>query len=81
MQDPVDKFCKPGELVVDLFYGTLATAKACLETPWHRRLVGSKIDCKCFAKNTEALVETYEGQVSIERPIFWVQMKWLMRTR
>lgn len=42
-------------------------AKACMEIPQHRRLVGCDIDAHFFAARTEVLGETYARQVLNER--------------
>lgn len=48
MQDLVDKFSNPGELLVDLFPGTFAAAKVCLEALRHCRFVGCESYSECF---------------------------------
>lgn len=63
MQDIVEKFFKPGKLVVDLFSGKFATAKMCLDLPRHRRFLCCEADTECFAASTEELVETYAKQI------------------
>lgn len=40
MKNLIDKGSRPGELVTGLFKGTFATAKACLELPRDRYVVG-----------------------------------------
>lgn len=44
VHDFVDKLSKPGELIIDLFSGIFATAKACLEHPRHCGFAGCKVD-------------------------------------
>lgn len=52
MQDLVDKSGKPGELVVDLFCGTLVTERAYLELPGNNRFMGCEVDAECIAAST-----------------------------
>lgn len=52
---------KPRGLVVDMFFGTFAIAKACLKLSQHRRFVGWEVDADFFMASTKALVEAYMG--------------------
>lgn len=67
IENLVDKFPIPGDLVVHLFSGTFAIAKECLELSWHRRFAGCDIKSGCFATSTDPLVEKYAGQVLNEK--------------
>lgn len=63
MRDLIRKFSKPGEQVVDLFFGMFRAASVCLKLLQYRRFVGCKTYSECFASGTEAQVETYAKQV------------------
>lgn len=56
MADLVEEFLRPGELVVDLFSGTLTTTKACSEHPHNHRFTGCEVYAECFAEGAEALL-------------------------
>lgn len=56
MQDLVDELPKPGELVGDLFFSTLTTAKACLKLSHHRLFVDCEADFECLSAIMEAIV-------------------------
>lgn len=66
MEELVNKFSKPGELVTTLLSGTSVTAKACPELSWYRRFVGYRINAECFVESREALVDKYARQVPDE---------------
>lgn len=61
--DIVEKFPKPGELVVDIFSSIFVTDKACLALSQNRCFVVCKIGAICFAARVEALVEMNARQV------------------
>lgn len=52
-----------GELEVDLFCNTSATAEAYSEPPQHRCLEGCDVDADSFAENIEALAEKRSKQI------------------
>lgn len=43
MQDPVDNFSKPGQLVLNLFSATSSSTKKCLDLSGYRHLVAAKL--------------------------------------
>lgn len=59
MQNLDNSFLKPGELETNLFSGTFAIAKACLELPRHVDYVDCEVGVDCFVADTEELVETH----------------------
>lgn len=63
MEDLVKPFSQPGALVFDIFSCTFATAKICLQLPWHRCFEGCEFALECFTASTEALVATNSSQV------------------
>lgn len=62
MQNLFDKLSKRGKLVVDMFFGILATVEACLELLQHRDFLSCKVDAECFPESEEVLAETYARQ-------------------
>jgi len=56
MMDLVQKFTKPGMLVLDPFAGTLSVAKACLSLNKHRRFIVSDADAACVKVSLPSLV-------------------------
>ena len=48
LKELISRFSQPGDLVVDMFAGTFATALACLQLPKHRCFVGCEPDDGCF---------------------------------
>lgn len=62
MMNLVQKFSKREVLVVDVFRGTFATAKAYSMTLRHRIFVVCEIDNDCFNKSVQGLVEVYANQ-------------------
>lgn len=67
MTDFVNKNTKSGELIDDLFSGTFAVAKACLELPRHRHLVGFENAADDTKEITMTTVEMYGRQVKKKR--------------
>lgn len=67
MQNLVETFPGPGDLVLDKFAGTPATAKAGLELPRSRRFVGCRADADRFVPYVEELVDACARQVSKEK--------------
>lgn len=67
MQDLVERFSKPGELIVDLFSGTFAIAETCLKVRRPHRCVSCKDNDDHFAAITEVLFETYAIKVLEEK--------------
>lgn len=63
MKDLINKFTKRGELEVDLFSGTIMTAKTCLKLLRYSCYVSYEVDADCFTAGTEVLVETYARQI------------------
>lgn len=59
MQEVVDKFSRPSELVVDLFFPILATEKRCSKLLQHHSFLRCKVDIEFFATRAKALAETY----------------------
>lgn len=59
----LNKFTKPGDLVVDPCAGTFATGKACLEMEHSRRFIGSDRDTNCVAMVEDKCIETFARQV------------------
>lgn len=63
MKHPVNKFQKPGELVIYMLYGILATAQACLNFLRYLLCVDSKVDTDCAAASLKNLAETHARQI------------------
>lgn len=47
MRDILQKFKKLGNLVVDVFGGTISVVKACLLLPEHGRFIEYEVDASC----------------------------------
>lgn len=62
MMDAVSKFCKAGEVIVDTCTGMLATAKACLKLPQHRRFIGCEKDSMWFVGPLWSVLEVFARQ-------------------
>lgn len=56
-------FGRPDELVVDLLFSTIATAKACSGFPWRRGFMGYESDAKRIASSIEVIIEAYVKRV------------------
>ena len=63
MSDIIEKFSKPGDLVVDPCSGTFSVAKACLLLPKHRRFVGCDLDPACLQHTEDRLIELFARQL------------------
>lgn len=50
MENFANKFSKHGEIVFDLFPGSFATVKVCLELPRHLQVVVCEVDANCYAE-------------------------------
>lgn len=74
MQELVDEFSEPGELVGYVCSGEFASANPCLELPSDCKLLGFKIFVERFAACTDALTETYAGQILKDKSEIWVLM-------
>lgn len=59
--------CFPDLFVVDLFSGTLATVKSCVELPRHRGFIDWEIISKPFASSTKAKGRTNARQIFKKR--------------
>lgn len=59
---PLITFSISGELVVDLFSATIATAKGWLELLWLRLFVGCKVNAEYFTARRKTLAETHARQ-------------------
>lgn len=59
-KDLVQKFPKPGHLVLDKFSCTLSTAKAGLFLYKHRRLLRCEKDSRCMETSRAGLVEVWK---------------------
>ena len=62
LRDVIRKFTQPGDLVMDLFSGTAATAKACLSLDEHRRFVGCDIDGDCVNASMDSVLDVFAAQ-------------------
>jgi len=67
MKALIGKFTGPGDLVMDMFAGTYATAKACLMTDKHRKFVGCDSDQECTDTGRVALVHIFASQLLNEK--------------
>lgn len=67
MQDFVDKFFKPCELIMDLLPDMIATEKACFVLLQERPFIGCAVDVECLAASSEALVKTDTRLILIEQ--------------
>lgn len=53
LKELISRFSQPGDIVVDLFSGTFATALACFDIPEHRQFVGCEKDNNCYSHATK----------------------------
>ena len=63
MMDIIEKFTKPGDLVVDPCAGTFSVAMACMLMPKHRKFVGCDKDDSCLENSMTSLVALFARQI------------------
>lgn len=63
MEDIVQKFSKPGNLVVDASAGTFSVATACTVLLKHRKVIGCGVDPGCMTEAMLQLILLYARQV------------------
>lgn len=63
MKHIIQKFTKPGTLVVDACAVTFAVAKACMLLVKHRRFIGCKEDSSCVNEAILLLILLYARQL------------------
>ncbi|MEM1002550.1 MAG: DNA methyltransferase, partial [Bacteroidota bacterium] len=63
MSNLIEKFSKPGDLVVDCFSGTFSVAKACFLLSKHRRFIGCDKDPVCLERTEDKLIEIFARQL------------------
>ena len=59
----INKFTKPGDLVVDVCAGTFSTMRACMEMNKHRRFVGCDKDETCSRLVQDEMICLFSKQV------------------
>lgn len=59
----INKFCRPGSLVVDACAGTYSTMTACMALGKHRRFVGCDRDESCSVIVQDAMIRFFSQQV------------------
>ena len=59
----INKFTKPGDLVVDVCAGIFSTMRACMEMEKHRRFVGCDKDAMCARIVQDEMIRFFSEQV------------------
>jgi len=59
MRELVEQYSNPGDIVVDMFAGTFAMAKACLSVGKARKFAGCDADANCVNTSRPSVLATY----------------------
>lgn len=63
LKELIERYSKPGDIVADMFAGTLSTARACMEISEHRVFVGCDLDKECVTCAMPLVYETFARQL------------------